>query len=216
MRGCCCLACHQPGTPEDIFSTSDLSHLTSQNLSLRHEKWRPLLFSPRGTLVRGGGWLNREEHLSENPVPTRSGPNCAQGQRHVLTKQLAAPDTLVAIKYYCWQKARRSTVLCHSNQAVSLSFHGVKYENLAVLCRGRNNALLSPLSPTQTPLQTHLFGKDKCFIPGSQVPGGEGRAEAGGPLGSLVGTRHWDIFPRPLGLSCASSHTQSLALKTRE
>lgn len=69
-------------------------------------------FLPEGNFSQGG-WLHREERLLENPVPTRSGPNCNQDQRHVLTKQLAAPDTLVA-RYYCWQKAG-SIVLCHSN-----------------------------------------------------------------------------------------------------
>lgn len=39
---------------------------------------------------------------------------------------------------------------------------------------------------------------------------GEGRAEVGDPRGSLASRGHWGISPRPLGLSCTSSHTQSL------
>lgn len=110
-----------------------------------------IAFLPKGNFSQGG-WLNRKEHLLENPVQTRSGPNCTQDQRHILTKHLAAPDTVVAIRYYCWQKARRSIILCHSNQAVSLSFSGIKYENLAVLCREGKIMLFSlTSSPNPNP-----------------------------------------------------------------
>lgn len=62
-----------------------------------------IAFLPKGNFSPGG-WLHREEHLLENPVPTTSGPNCTQGQRRVLTKQLAAPDTLVAVRHSCCKR----------------------------------------------------------------------------------------------------------------
>lgn len=168
-------------------------------------------FLPKGNFSRGG-WLHREEHLLENAVPTRSGPNCTQGQRRVLTKQLAAPDTLVAVRHYCWQKARRSIVLCHSDLAVSLSFYGVKYENLEVLCREGKITLSSSLtsSPNPNPAVNSFIQERQILHPwATGHPGsGEGRAEASGPLGSLAGMALGHLSQAPGTQLCFTSHTE--------